>query len=171
MKRTNQVAELIFKQTISNTSSIVITPPSNTRSILIIANSVFPANVSGLPFLIAQTSDGSSFDTTGYASGEYFIQSSSNAWSNTALTTGLQLSCQYASLLQYTSVSFVITDLNISNKASSYGQGMSFNGGNGITFMLKFVGRSPTSSTTQIKLLMSDSTLISSGLITAYSLI
>lgn len=169
MNTNNNKREVIFEETANNTSSFTITPPQTTSNLLIVMSALTSTVASASEFLIVQTAPSSGvFDTTGYITSAKYSQSTTNAWTNESIATGLMISADYGlSGENYNGYAYIM-NLNTSQRAASVGVVTAIQPGPN-SFFVSTAGTSPTTSATmiRIKLVLG---LMASGTITIYSL-
>ena len=167
MKTQNQINSLIYSDSFNNTASIVITPPSQTNTILIVLSKGKTTGNSA--FIIQTAASNGIFDTSGYVTGVIVTASNNNAWFNDSVTNGLYLTGSNNTGAQYSDSSVYVSGFNTNFTASCYGTSM--NNNPPTTYFVAVVGQSPTTLTTQIKILTASGTTMASGAIKIYSVV
>lgn len=165
----NNIREVIFKQTANNTSSFTITPNQTISNLLIVLDSLTSTVTSPSEFLIVQTAPSSGvFATSGYITSAKYSQSTTNAWVNESIATGLMISANYAASSESYNGYTYIMNLNTIQPAASIGVVTAYQPGPN-SFFVTTVGTSPTTSATMIRISLVLGSM-STGSITVYSL-
>lgn len=167
----NNINELISKQEVNNTSSLVITPPPSTNNLLITINALTSTVTSpGTEFAIVQTAGSNGvFNTSGYTSAAKFSPTTTNGWSNIAIGSGLPITADYSSNSELFNGYAYIMNLN-SNTQTPFSTGNATAVASTGIFYVTTTGLSPTSAATIIRIKMVAGNL-NTGTISIYSLL